>query len=253
MVDAFEGIKRLFRKYDVNEEVVKVLDEREKKIAAAPPDEYTSPKYKAELLDEIERLRVAVPHIWVPQGHVDKYMRDDIRETILRFRDNIDTKIAMKVETINSNDFWWTPTLHLETETLLWEIRGVLNKATLINWKMTKALIWAVIKALLYLGIVVGLLFVSQNHFETRVIAILVLIYNSVRYEGGMLGLNIMGFEIDTLDELGQISRALKMKVPTNLTRNDTYGMGMTLIHVRCLGLLVADVIAFIGLISSFL
>jgi hypothetical protein len=112
---------------------------------------------------------------------------------------------------------------------------------------------WAIVKELLFLGIVVGLLLRGLSSFETRVVAILVLIYTYVGIEGGRLGFHLTGFELEMGYVVGRIARRVGIKWD-DLKERAAVNEGMVVnFDLRTLSLHTARLFAIVGLALSFL
>jgi len=51
------------------------------------------------------------------------------RSFYLKMWEQIQNKLAMRIETASEADYWWTPPRHQETVNLLWQIIATLRKA----------------------------------------------------------------------------------------------------------------------------
>jgi hypothetical protein len=113
-------------------------------------------------------------------------------------------------------------------------------------------MIWHVAKQLLYLGIVVALLLSSQSHLETRVIALLILIYNHVTLAAGSLGLALDGIQVQVSNELKRVARSMKLRAPVwDLKTEEEFRLGAWLNSLSGLSAYVGSLIAVVALIWS--
>jgi hypothetical protein len=135
---------------------------------------------------------------------------------------------------------------------LLREIAGILRKAVSPWWRLTATVTWHVVKELLYLGILVALLLSSRSNFETRVIALLVLIYNSISSEAGSLGLALNGIQVLMGDELKNVARSMKLKASVmDFKTSEQFGMGNLLTYIHLISCGLGSVIAIVALVGS--
>jgi hypothetical protein len=202
-----------------------------------------------DLLFEIQGLRQAWRRYEFNGGAFDRdYKRSKYAEAWQQVRN----KLAMRIERVSQDDYWWTPPQHQETVGLLWEIAGILRKAVSPWWRLTATVTWHVVKELLYLGILVALLLSSRSNFETRVIALLVLIYNSISSEAGSLGLALNGIQVLMGDELKNVARSMKLKASVmDFKTSEQFGMGNLLTYIHLISCGLGSVIAIVALVGS--
>jgi hypothetical protein len=164
----------------VNDSVQKLFTEyenkaRDKQKLFSEFEDQDRDKRCNDILSEIRTLRHAWDELgWNWEEH--DLGRDLERSYYRKAWEQIQNKLAMRIERTSEDDYWWRPPQYQETINLLWEITGTLRRAASPRWRQSSAVAWHVFKELLYLGIVAALLLSSRNNFETRVIALLVLI-----------------------------------------------------------------------------
>src|SRR5712692_438045 len=182
-----DKVQKLFAKYEDqarNQQPSKLLDVK---------------KYQGDFLSEIRSLRQA----WGGWEWDDHDLERGLKQSIyIEMWEKVQNKLAMRMETVSDAGYWWTPPQHQETVNLLWEIAGTLREAASPWWRHTATVVWHIIRELLYLGILVALLLSGRSNFETRVIALLILIYNNVKATTGSLGLGINSIQLRVGDQL---------------------------------------------------
>lgn len=234
----------------VNDKVQKLFaayEDQARKKQQSKPDDY---KNQSDVLSEIQSLRQA----WDRLGWEDvRYLeRKPKRSFYFKTWGQVQNKLAMRIETVSEVDYWWTPPQHRETVNLLWEIAGTLRKAASPWWRLTATVTWHVIKELLYLGILVALLLSSRSNFETRVIALLVLIYNSITLEAGSLGLALNSIQVLMGDELKNVARSMKLKTPVmDFKTSERFGVGNLLTYIHLISCGLGSLIAIAALVWS--
>ena len=130
-----------------------------------------------DLLEEFGRLKESLPVLYA--GWDGKH---DSQE-ILELSQSISNKLSMSDGVITGDEFWWESAKHTEIETLLRKIQKALREAAKRRrWRRALPYIWSLMVELIYLVIVIALVSSTQSSFEKRVTAMLVLIYNAVRY-----------------------------------------------------------------------
>ena|SRR2546425_1355443 len=220
-------------------EITRTLDEYRHEWESRDT-KFEAESVRRKLLDEIEILRSTLRH----EGTLDNVKA-------LEFRRLIYHKLAMKRDSTPPSDWWWTPT-HPLMERLLIKISLTLNEAIRPPaWRRHVSFAWAIVKELLFLGIVVALLLAGQNNFERRVVAILVLIYTFIGLESGRVGFHLTGFELDMDYVVGRIARRMRIKWD-DTEESDAVREGLREFHLRILSLHIARVIALVGLGLSF-
>lgn len=159
--------------------------------------------------------------------------------------------VRRSVLAVSEADYWWTPARHQETVTLLWEVAGALRKAASPWWRHAATVAWHVAKELLLLGILVGILLSSRGAFETRVVALLILIYSSIRLEVGGLTFALSNQVLMGV-ELRNLARSMKLKTLVDgLQADERLGMGILLSHISALSGYLGCLIAIAALVYS--
>jgi hypothetical protein len=111
---------------------------------------------------------------------------------------------------------------------------------------------WHVVKELLVLGILVAILLSGHSAFETRVVALLVLIYNGIQLQIGRLGLTLSNNQVLMGDDLRNMGRSMKLKMPVmDLEASEQFGMGNLLAYISGISRGLGSLIAVVALISS--
>jgi hypothetical protein len=240
MSDAEGRTKRL---RDVGEEIDKLCETYRLKVEMGKQDDYIkSDEIKESLLDEIQAIRHRV---------APSIIDDESLESTREFRQQIDSKLALKREKARENDFWWTPPAFQTTEQLLADILKVVDKELAQpSKKVVLPYVWQVVKDLIYLAVIAALLLSAHSQFELRVLAILILIYSNVVY-ALMFAANASTVMAKALDgDLGRIGRALGLtwlKPQDADTRKDDI---IRLIHTVSIS--IGTLCAMVVLIASF-
>ncbi len=240
MADADGRTKRLC---EVGEAIDKLCEKYRLKVEERKQDDYIKTyEIKEKLLDEIQAIRHRVgPSI------LDNEWLGSLRE----LRQLIDSKIALKREKADENDFWWTPPAFETTERLLADILKVVDKELAQTAKkLVLPYVWQVAKDLIYLAVIVGLLLSAHSQFELRVMAVLILIYSSVSYSiiYAVQATTALAKGLD--GDLGRIGRALRviwLKPQDTESRKDDI---KTLIHT--ISIWVGTLCATVGVLASF-
>jgi hypothetical protein len=221
-------------------EISRILDEYQRQWESTDTN-FESESLRKELLNEIAILRSTL----VREGALDAAKAVEFRRLIYH-------KLAMKRDSDLPSDWWRTPP-HALMERLLTKISLSINEAIRpAAWRRYLSFTWAIVKELLFLGIVIGLLLASQNQFERRVVSILALVYTYVGLECGRLGFHLTGFELEINYVVGRIARRMGIAWD-DTTESDAVREGLRGFHLRMLSLYVGRVVALIGLVLSFL
>ncbi len=164
-------------------------------------------RQRAKFERELWLLRV---HLVEERPSIEYDNGDELKELI-------SNKLAMSA-TIRSNgsEWWWTPA-PFEFREILQKVKRTLEKETESkskSWRKGFGYAWSALEEIIYLALVLGVFSVATSKFETVVLAILVLIYNAstLAVRGvGVVSLTLM-YRIE--ENLGQVGRALKLKMP---------------------------------------
>jgi hypothetical protein len=220
--------------HNVAAEITRTLDEYQYEWES-PDTKFEAELVRRELLSGIEILRLT-------NGQVEAS----------EFRRLIHHKLAQR-NSAPPCDWWWKTPTHPMMEPLLASINLTLYEASRSSaWRRRVSLAWAIVKELLFLGIVAGLLLTARNAFETRVVAILVWIYTYIGLEAGRLGYHLTGCELEIGYVLVRIARRMKIEWD-NLEEIDQVNEGRIFFSIRTLSLCTARVFAIVGLVMSFL
>jgi hypothetical protein len=222
-------------------EITRTLDEYQRRWKS-PDTLLEAESVRRKLLNDIEILRNTLGHY----GTLDRVKAS-------QFRELISSKLEMmQRNSASPSDWWWETPTHPMMESLLATISLSLSGAIRPPARRL-SFAWAIVKELLFLGIVVALLLAGRNNFETRVVAILVLIYTYIGLESGRLGFHLTGFELEMGYVVGRIARRMGIKWD-DLEERAAAREGMVVnLDLRTLSLYTARVVAIVGLALSFL
>src|ERR1700722_7003755 len=132
-------------------------------------------------------------------------------------RQNIEQKLAIgSLETVGSEDWWWTRPSYLVADTLHDVQRTIeksLGKDDRQSFRQLRW-VWWVFVEVVYLAIIGALFAQTSSKFETAVIAALVLIYNQVSGIGIGIGMIVSHLAQAAETIRWEFGHALKLKIP---------------------------------------
>jgi hypothetical protein len=205
-------------------------------------------RQRAEFERELWLLRV---HLVEERPSIEYDNGDELNELI-------SNKLAMSA-TIRSHgsDWWWTPA-SFGVQEVLQKVKRTLEKETESkskSWRKRLGYAWSGFEELVYLALVLGIFSVATSKFETIVFAGLILIYNTSRLAVGGVGLVSLTLMYRIEENLGQVGRALKLKMPVGPANEAARQLSKTtvtvLIHSISMG--VGGLIAIWHLVASIL
>src|SRR5437763_2056589 len=200
---------------DLRPEIEKVFAEHEKEFMLDETAEKFWDKEDARFVQDLRKesrfLRV---HIMESRESIDEHEAEELKEMI-------GDKLALSSNTAEPNDWWWTPAQPI-TQKLLKSVQRTLEKATERKsraWQRWLRYSWKVFVELVYLALVIGVFSVASTKFEIIVLAILVMIYNTIKTVGGgvVVSFAYLGCELE--NAYGEIGRSLRLKVPVSPAR----------------------------------
>jgi len=214
-------------------------------------------KYESE--GELERQRVEFEReIWLLRVHLVEERPSIEYDNGDELKELISNKLAMSA-TIRSHhsEWWWRPAT-FGVQEVLEKVRRALDKETESkskSWRKRIGYAWSALEEIAYLALVFGMFFVATSKFETIVFASLVLIYNTTTVAVGGVGLVSLTLMYRIEENLGQIGRALKLKMPVGpaneAARQLTKTATTVLIHNISIG--VGGLIAIWHLVAAIL
>ena len=173
-------------------EITRTLDEYQHDWES-PDTRFEAEDVRRELLNGIEVVRLTHRLVDTPE-----------------FRRLIYYKLAQR-DTVSPFDRWWRTPTHPLMESLLTRINLSLSEACRPPvWRRRVSAAWAILRELLFLGIVVGLLLAGQTNFERRIVSILILIYTYLGLEAGRLSFHLTGFEFAMGDVVGRMAPTIR-------------------------------------------
>jgi len=242
MNSANDRIQQLFAKYEA-------------KIQSELDTSSNTAEFR-DLLSEVHSLRQAWDNLGVTWS--DDTDRHSEVSRYVKAWEQVQTKLAVKADAVNESNYWQTRPLHKETETLLLEIAVALRQAISkplwrgFSKRQISQILFHTFKEILSLGIAAALLLSSHNNFETRVIALLILIYNAVLLETGTLANGLNGSQLLVREQLGRLARSLKLNAPVvDFDTSEKVGMTYLLVSISGIFGIIRNLAAVIALIAT--
>jgi hypothetical protein len=190
-------------------------------------------KHKAELKvdpKEIENLTPEqmkqVSHdvgyqMYLLEANLVRHNRSINEDQARQLRLLIEDKLALGRRTAAEDDWWWTPAKSL-TRAVLLDVDEVLKKAVKDKKHWIEGIIypWCGFLNLVYLWVVLSCFSISTTKFETVVMGMLVLTYNTVRSARGWIFVNQSAHDKMLWRIYGDVGRALRLKITVEPERD---------------------------------
>jgi hypothetical protein len=205
-------------------------------------------RQRAEFERELWLLRV---HLVEERPSIEYDNGDELKEMI-------SNKLAVSAVGENQGtDWWWTPA-NFEFQGLLQKVQSALEKETQSEhkpWRKGLFYVWSVLGEIVYLSVILGAFSAASSKFESIVFAALVLIYNSTTVAVRGVGLASLTLLYRVEENLGQIGRALKLRMPVGpaneVARQVTKTATIAIIHNISIG--IGSLIALWHLVTAIL